>query len=90
MTKVTRIVITIIGYGIATGVGILLYTACRPYAVELRGSHLYGGEVMLLGMPIYWAAIKTIVADVKAACKSTENALKKITAFKENNANVRN
>lgn len=77
MKKVTRIIITIIGYGIATGVGILLYTACRPYAAELRSSQLYGGEVMMLGMPIYWAAIKTIIADVKAARKSTENTLEK-------------
>ena len=37
----------------------------RPYAVEARGCALYGGEVMLLGMPAYWAAIRSVINDFR-------------------------
>jgi len=36
----------------------------RPYAVEFRGTLLYGGEVMFLGMPLYWAAVESIIKDI--------------------------
>ena len=45
--------------------GVVLYILIRPYAVAARGSTLYGGEVMMFGMPAYWAVLKSIINDVK-------------------------
>lgn len=67
--KVFRVFLAIIEYGIVTGIGFLLYKWLRLYATELRGSQLYGGEVMMLGMPIYWAAIKTVIMDIRVTRK---------------------
>ena len=41
-----------------------LFKLFRPSAVEFRGTLLYGGEVMFLGMPLYWAAVESIVKDI--------------------------
>lgn len=56
---------TILEFAAATAAGVLLYILIRPYAVAARGSTLYGGEVMMFGMPAYWAVLKSIINDVK-------------------------
>ena len=60
--KVRRVIVE---YGIAAILGAVLYILIRPYAVAARGSTLYGGEVMMFGMPAYWAVLKSINNDVK-------------------------
>lgn len=60
--KVRRIIVE---YGVAAILGVVLYILIRPYAVAARGSTLYGGEVMMFGMPAYWAVLKSIINDVK-------------------------
>ena len=55
----------IVEYGVAAILGAVLYILIRPYAVAARGSTLYGGEVMMFGMPAYWAVLKSIINDVK-------------------------
>lgn len=55
----------IVEYGVAAILGVVLYILIRPYAVAARGSTLYGGEVMMFGMPAYWAVLKSIINDVK-------------------------
>ncbi len=60
--KVRRVIVE---YGIAAILGAVLYILIRPYAVAARGSTLYGGEVMMFGMPAYWAVLKSIINDVK-------------------------
>ena len=56
---------TILEFAAATAAGVLLYAMFRPYAVEARGCALYGGEVMLLGMPADWAAIRSVINDFR-------------------------
>ena len=60
--KVRRVIVE---YGVAAILGVVLYILIRPYAVAARGSTLYGGEVMMFGMPAYWAVLKSIINDVK-------------------------
>jgi|GEM_PF-1346539 len=60
--KVRRVIVE---YGVAAILGAVLYILIRPYAVAARGSTLYGGEVMMFGMPAYWAVLKSIINDVK-------------------------
>lgn len=60
--KVRRVIVE---YGVAAILGAVLYILIRPYAVAARGSTLYGGEVMMFGMPAYWAVLKSIIDDVK-------------------------
>ena len=60
--KVRRVIVE---YGVAAILGAVLYILIRPFAVAARGSTLYGGEVMMFGMPAYWAVLKSIINDVK-------------------------
>lgn len=60
--KVRRVIVE---YGVAAILGAVLYILIRPYAVAARGSTLYGGEVMMFGMPAYWAVLRSIINDVK-------------------------
>lgn len=60
--KVRRVIVE---YGVAAILGAVLYILIRPYAVAARGSTLYGGEVMMFGMPAYWAVLKSVINDVK-------------------------
>lgn len=60
--KVRRVIVE---YGVAAILGAVLYILIRPYAVAARGSTLYGGEVMMFGMPAYWAVLKSVIDDVK-------------------------
>lgn len=60
--KVRRVIVE---YRVAAILGVVLYILIRPYAVAARGSTLYGGEVMMFGMPAYWAVLKSIINDVK-------------------------
>lgn len=60
--KVRRVIVE---YGVAAILGVVLYILIRPCAVAARGSTLYGGEVMMFGMPAYWAVLKSIINDVK-------------------------
>lgn len=60
--KVRRVIVE---YGVAAILGAVLYILIRPYAVAARSSTLYGGEVMMFGMPAYWAVLKSIINDVK-------------------------
>lgn len=60
--KVRRVIVE---YGVAAILRVVLYILIRPYAVAARGSTLYGGEVMMFGMPAYWAVLKSIINDVK-------------------------
>lgn len=46
-------------------IGYMLYRIIRPYAIAIRGNTLYGGEVLMLGLPLYWAAVEVIIKDVR-------------------------
>lgn len=59
-----KIVIKTVKWTFIALLGWLLYRLFRPYAVEFRGNTLYGGEVMFLGLPLYWAAAESIIKDL--------------------------
>ena len=63
-TALRKAIAKVIKWALITLFGWLLFKLIRPYAVEFRGTLLYGGEVMFLGMPLYWAAVESIIKDI--------------------------
>lgn len=59
-TALRKAIAKVIKWALITLFGWLLFKLFRPYAVEF----LYGGEVMFLGMPLYWAAVESIIKDI--------------------------
>ena len=51
-------------YGAMLIIGIILYKLCRPYAVAWRNRTAIGGEIALLGLPIWYGMVKSVVIDI--------------------------
>ena len=62
--KVRRMARIAIEYGSALIFGIILYKLCRPYAVSWRNSTAIGGEIALLGFPVWYGMAKSVIRDL--------------------------
>lgn len=57
-------------YGAMLIIGIILYKLARPYAAAWRNSAAVGGEIVLLGLPIWYGMVKSVVTDIVYFCKA--------------------
>ena len=66
MNNLKRIGKKIIAFAAWTALGYALCMSLRQSAVAFRGNASWGGEIMLLGMPLYIVPIRAVIRDIRS------------------------